>query len=180
MLLNSHLDGDAHISAIVRACNFHLYQLERVRCYISDETCHLVVLALVISGLDYCNALLVGASQHQLDKLQRLQNCAARLVVRPRTPRRAVHVTPILQVLYKLCVLVHYCVYGLGPPYLSELLQYHVRDSYLHQPSAMQPRLHQPRRRVGRSGLGVAGPQVWNSLPASLRETSCISDLKVV
>ena len=45
VLQDSHLDGDAHISSIVRSCNFHLYQLARVRCYISDEACRLAVLA---------------------------------------------------------------------------------------------------------------------------------------
>ena len=79
--------------------------LARVRCYISDEACHLTVLALVVSRLDYCNALLAGASQHQLEKLQRLQNRAARLVARPHTPSGgAVHVTPILQRLHWLPV----------------------------------------------------------------------------
>ena len=43
VLPDSHLDGDVHISSIVRLCNFHLYQLARVRCCISDEACHLAV-----------------------------------------------------------------------------------------------------------------------------------------
>ena len=73
-LRDSHLSVDAHISAIVRSFNFHLYELARVCCCISVKTCRFPVLALVISRLDYYNALLVGASQHQLDKLQRLQD----------------------------------------------------------------------------------------------------------
>ena len=160
-----------------------------MRCYISDEACRLAVLALVVSRLDYCNALLAGASQHLLDKLQRIQNRAARLVVRPRAPRRGVvHITPILQelhwlpvrqrVLYKLCVLVHHCVYGVGPSYLSELLQCYVRDCRLRQPPAIKLRQYQPRRKVGRVGFGVAGPQVWNSLPVPLRETGSFPDFK--
>ena len=187
MLQDSHLDGDTHISSIrVRSCNFHLYQLARVRCYISDEACRLAVLALVISRLDYCNALLVGASQHQLEKLQRLPNCAARLVARPHTqPGGVVHVTPILQRLHwlsvcqrglcKVCVLVHHCVHGVGPCYLSELLQHHVRDCCLRRPSATQVGQHQPRRRVGRVSFGVAGPQVWNSLPVSVRDSDSLT-----
>ena len=189
VLQDSHLDGDAHISFIVRSCNFHLHQLARVRCCISDEACRLTVHALVVSRLDYSNALLAGASQHQLEKLQRLQNRAAWLVARPHTPPGGVvHVTPILQrlhwlpvrqrVLYKVCVLVHHCVHGVGPSYLSELLQHHVRNCRLRRPSATQLRQHQSRRRVGRVSSGVAGPQVWNSLSFSVRETGSLSDFK--
>ena len=189
VLQDSHLDGDAHISSIIRSCNFRQCQLARVCCYISDEACRLAMLALVVSRLGYCNALLARASQHQLEKLQWLQNCAARWVAHPHTlPGGVVHVTPILQwlhwlpvcqrVLYKVCVLVHHCVHGVGPSYLSELLQHHVGDCRLRRPSAMQLRQHQARWRVGRVSFGMAGPQVWNSLPVSLQEIGSLSDFK--
>ena len=66
------------------------------------------------------------------------------------------------------CVLVHYCVHGVGPSYLSELLQHYVRDRRLRRPAAMQLTQHQPRRKVGQASFGVAGPLVWYSLPLSL------------
>ena len=190
VLQDSHLDGDAHISSIVRSCNFHLYQLARVRRYISDEACRLAVLALVVSRLDYCNALLAGVSQHQLGKLQRLQNRAARLVARPHTPPGGVvHVTPILQrlhwlpvrqrVLYKVCLLVHHCVHDVGPFYLSELLQHHVRDCLPPPPTFCNAAQTTPAQTESWAGeLWGGRVQVWNSLPVSLRETGSLSDFK--
>ena len=150
------------------------------------------MLALVVSRLHYCNALLAGASQHQLEKLQRLQNRVARLVARPHTlPGGVVHITPIS------------CSDCTGFLYTSEFSTKFVylfttacmvwvlptcQNCYsttsgtgrLRRPSATQLRQHQPRRRVGRVSFGVAGPQVWNSLPVSLRETGSLSDFKAL
>ena len=41
-----------------------------------------VVTVLVLSNLDYCNAILSGATDFQRGRLQRLQNRAARLITR--------------------------------------------------------------------------------------------------
>ena len=46
----------------------------------------LLIHSLVISRLDYGNGLLYGVSDKLLDKLQRVQNAAARVVVKAITP----------------------------------------------------------------------------------------------
>ena len=40
-----------------------------------------VVNSFVISRVDYCNSLLAGVPRYQLDRLQSVQNTAARLIV---------------------------------------------------------------------------------------------------
>ena len=61
-VLDYQLVTDAHVTAVVKSCNFHLYQLSRVRHFITDEACKLVVHALVTSRLEFCSSLLVGTS----------------------------------------------------------------------------------------------------------------------
>ena len=39
----------------------------------------ILVQALVLTKLDYCNSLLTGAAKYQLDKMQRIQNMACRI-----------------------------------------------------------------------------------------------------
>ncbi len=55
-------------------------------------TTQLLVQALVISRLDYCNALQAGLPSNTIKPLQIIQNAAARLVF--NKPKRA-HVTPL-------------------------------------------------------------------------------------
>lgn len=165
--MDSHLAGGPLVSAVVKSCNFHLWQISRVRRYISEGTCRLAVLALVTSRLDYCNSLLAGCQESHLSHLQRVKNRAARLVARPRVPRgEIVNITPFLQqlhwlpvrqrVIYKLCVLVYNCLHGTGPAYLSELIQRRVRDSRLRQPSGLPLVVPRTKRKVGKVEFGTA------------------------
>jgi hypothetical protein len=189
VVFDSQLKCDSRVSAVVKSCNFHLCQISRIRRYISDDACRLAVLALVSSRLDYCNSMLAGTQETHLDRLQRIQNRAARLITRPHVPRGEIlHVTPILEqlhwlpvrqrVVYKLCVLVYHCVTGTGPQYLTELLQHYTREARLRQPSALKLVVPRTRRVVGRVGFGFAGPVAWNSLPPPLRNIDSLPQFK--
>ena len=80
--------------------------------------------AFIDCRLDYCNALLYGIADCQLQRLQSVQNAAAWLVT---GLRRTEHITPALKslhwlpirqrVTYKLATLVHKCVNGRAPEY---------------------------------------------------------------
>ena len=103
-VLDCQLVRDAHVSTVVKSGNFHLYQLSRVRHFITDEACKLAVHALVMSRLDFCNSLLVNwYFRKNLDKLQKLQHRIARLVARPRAaPAQVIHVSRVLQQVHRL------------------------------------------------------------------------------
>jgi len=57
-----------------------MYQIGRIRNYLSEDAVTMMVNAQVISRLDNFNALLVGLPDELLHKLQLVQNNAARLV----------------------------------------------------------------------------------------------------
>ena len=62
-----------------------------------DQATQTLVCSLVLSRLDYCNSLLSGCPQYLLDKLQKVQNAAARLV---RKAKKSDHIHPILETLH--------------------------------------------------------------------------------
>ena len=53
-----------------------------------------IVNAFVISRIDYCNSILYGLSTIEHEKLQRVQNIAARLIT---GSSRRDHITPVLK-----------------------------------------------------------------------------------
>ena len=81
------------------------------------------------SKLDICNSLLYGLPQYLIDRLQAVQDCAARLVFRSR---KHDHITPILKQLhwlpvysrikYKILLLTFKALHGLAPSYITEML----------------------------------------------------------
>ena len=60
--------------------NFHLRNLSRFRRYIDQSTCAHAVRSLILSRLDYGNSMLGGVSVTDVQRLQILQNRAARLI----------------------------------------------------------------------------------------------------
>jgi len=83
-------------------------------------------LPLVHSKLDYCNSLYYNLPKSQINRLQQIQNCLARTVV--KAPRSS-HITPILRSLhwlkinecieYKLLSLTYKFLTTSQPDYLS-------------------------------------------------------------
>ena len=88
-----------------------------------------MVNSFIVSKLDYCNSLLAGCNKQLVDKLQRVLNCAARVIF---GGDRRDHVTPLLRdnlhwlrarerITFKLCLLVYKAINGLAPSYLQDL-----------------------------------------------------------
>jgi len=75
---------------------------------------------------------------------------------------------------YKLCVLVHRCLNGAAPQYLSELIQrLSDVDSRRRLRSASTAEVLVPathRSTIGDHAFAVAGPRAWNNLPVDLRQ----------
>ena len=71
-----------HVNYTSRTARFHLRNISRIRRYISEESCKLVVQSLVTSRLDYSNGLLYGIPQSAVSISQSVQNSAARIVTK--------------------------------------------------------------------------------------------------
>ena len=84
---------EKQVNAICKSCYYQIRYIGSIRPYITTEACKTLVQTLVISRLDYGNALLYGNSLTPNSRLQRIQNCAARLVTRTR---KREHITPVL------------------------------------------------------------------------------------
>ena len=131
MKLDPHLTYDNHIIHLSKTAFFHLKNIAKPRPSLTLPDAEKLIHAFVSSRLDYCNALLFGIHNKNLQKLQYIQNSAARVLMRVRKHE---HITPVLQSLhwlpitsriqYKLALLTHQCLYGNAPAYLQELLLY--------------------------------------------------------
>ena len=69
-----------HVAKTAAACFYHLRRLRQIRRHVGEEVTTRLVIALVISRLDYCNSLLAGLPRCTIEPLQRVQNIAARLI----------------------------------------------------------------------------------------------------
>ena len=78
-MFDAELKMTDHVSHVLKVGYFNLRQLRTIRKYLTPMAIKILIHASVISRIDYANALLHGIPETQLSRLQRLQNCAARL-----------------------------------------------------------------------------------------------------
>ena len=76
---DKHKSMDVHVGKVCSKAFRGLYNIRQIRKFLSLESTKALVHAVVKSHLDYCNSLLVGIPQHQLQRLQRILNAAARV-----------------------------------------------------------------------------------------------------
>ncbi len=99
VLLDSNLSFENHISHVTKTAFFHLRNIAKLRNMLSVSDAEKLVHAFMTSRLDYCNALLGGCPASSINKLQIVQNAAARVLTRSR---KYDHITLILQSLHWL------------------------------------------------------------------------------
>ena len=87
------------VNQTVKTCYHHLKIISRIRRNLTSEACAAAVRALVLSRLDHANSLLVGVPKAVLQRLQVLQNNAARLI---QDVSGRAHITPVLRDLHWL------------------------------------------------------------------------------
>ncbi len=93
VVIDDKLNFSDHIAKTARSCRFALYNIRKIRPFLSEHATQLLVQALVLSRLDYCNALLAGLPANSIKPLQLIQNAAARLIF--NEPKKRTHVTPL-------------------------------------------------------------------------------------
>ena len=79
------LSMNSPINKVCNASFYYLHNIRWIRKYLSRDSSETLVHTFVSSRLDYCNSLLYGLPQVQINKIQRIQNAAARLILKQPT-----------------------------------------------------------------------------------------------
>ncbi len=121
---------------------FALHNIRKIRPFLTEHAAQLLVQALVISRLDYCNALLAGLPSNTIKPLQMIQNAAAQPVF--NEPKRA-HVTPLFvslhwlpvaaRIQFKTLMLSYKTTTGSAPTYFHSLLRIYIPSRSLRSAS---------------------------------------------
>jgi len=140
-----------------------------------------LVHAFITSRLDYCNSMYAHCHISTRQRLQRVQNRAARLVLSAPPCRSSL---PLLQQLhwlhtearisYKLCCLMYRVVHGAAPSYLTELCK-PCLDTRLRSTSRGNFIILRSNRHLADHSFSVAAPAAWNRLPTNIRNCSTLA-----
>ena len=80
IILDSALTFENHVKDVVETCTVHMHAQRRLRRPVTRDVANTLSYNTVDSRIDYCNALLFGATDKVFDMNQRVQNNLARIV----------------------------------------------------------------------------------------------------
>ena len=120
---------------INRPCSsafYHLYNMRRIKKYLSRPVTESLVHAFITSRVDYCNSLLYGLPNSHVMKLQRIQNAAAGgWFCHVTLLLFNLHWLPISYcIMFKILFLTFQCLYGQAPTYLIDLITIKKQSRY--------------------------------------------------
>ena len=98
---DEHLLIKSYISNFCKAASFSLNRIGALRNYLDKSSLEQLVHAFISSKLDYCNALLYGLPDREINRLQSIQNGTVRLV---SGDKRFEYIVPVLMILHWLPV----------------------------------------------------------------------------
>jgi len=177
------MKSHSHISKTASACFFHLRRLRQLRGVVTYEVMKQLVTSLVLSRLDYCNSELFGLPASTLAPLQRVQNVAARLVLRLdhradiKHALQRLHWLPVkARIQFKIATVMHAILNQRGPAiaYLNNIIKFNREESGRRHAS---PFLYNQRSCChddtdpvhGKRAFSVCGPSIWNQIPPHIR-----------
>jgi len=175
-----------HVNNVCKRGYYQLKKIRQVRKYLDNNSAEELVHSFVTSNIDYCNALLYGTPKCVTNKLQKLQNTAARVIC---NASKYDHATPLLKSLhwlpvkqriqYKIALLTYKCLNDLAPDYLCDLIERYKPSRSLR--SSQQLLLNVPRCRtitLGPRAFTSAAPRIWNGLPNDVRCSKTLESFK--
>ena len=183
--LDTNLNMQLHIKEKCLVASRNLNMIRRIRKHLTTESCRLLVQSLVISHLDYCNAVFAGLPTSSLLPMQSIQNQAAKVVLQKRkfdsasSCLKELHWLPIVKrIQFKVLCLVYKCIHNHAPAYLKQLIQF--RKSTYNTRSSCNPPLSLPRTHTsfGSRAFCSIGPKLWNDLPDSVKSNSSFTSFK--
>ena len=129
LTLDCHLTMNAHVSKIARTCYFDMRRLASIRRFLTSTATATLVSAVVLSRIDCCSSLLFSSTHDVTSHLQRMQNYAARVILRlPKSSCITTHLLSLnwlpvkVRSTYKIACLCYHCHSITAPSNVADML----------------------------------------------------------
>ena len=152
-----------------------------MKTILTTKQLQILVQAVVVSLLDYCNGLYFECSQSLINQLQLIQNKACRVIFGLKNKdsveekMKLMHWLKVEQrIEFKIILLVYKSLNEMAPLYLTELFSHYIASSSNRSSKILIPRQYMQCTRA----FQTAGPRLWNQLPADIRDCHTIGIFK--
>ena len=171
LILDEELSFECQINKVVKGCYGTIKDLSQIKGFLTEEQLKQLVASYIFSLMDYCNALYYGINANLTMKLQRVQNCAARLVSKARIPSGQTDkvlsdlhwLKAKFRSVYKILLITHNCLNQNAPKDVMAMLNFgeSARTMKLQETSY--------KNKYGERAFSHVAPKLWNLLPKDIR-----------
>ena len=190
--LRSYIDDkltmNSHINKVCNASFYYLHNIRRIRKHQSRDSLETLIHTFVSNRLDYRNSLLYGLPHIQIDKIQRVQNTAAKLIF--EQPKFC-HITPVLfqlhwppikyRIEFKILLMTFKAIPGMAPDYICKLISRRKSTGYSLR-SSKKFMLEVPSSKIlptlACRAFCYVAPKLWNNLPGEISGLDSLSNFK--
>ena len=185
VLLYSNLTFNDHVAFTASSCMARLGQINRVKHAFDRSTLSIIINALVFSKLFYCCNVWSNTIEYNLNRIQAVQNFAARIM---SNTRKYDHISPILNELkwlpvrqhlyYRHAIMAFKCMTGCVPD--SIFSKYIQRASITKRATRNSQMIQIPlyRSAAGQRTFYFRTVKLWNSLGPALKLKPTLNDFK--
>ena len=185
VIFDPSLSFDAHITSLVSSCFSKLGQISRAKHAFNKELLIAIINALVFSKLYYCSSVWSSTTNKNIEKLQLVQNFAARICC---GVRKFDHITPALkdlrwmpvkqQLYLRDATLTFKCMAGCAPEYLTKLFTTREQTSGRSTRNCQKLQIPLFKTSTGQKSFIFRAVTIWNNLPQSLKLSMNFKDFK--
>ena len=180
MTIDNKLDWSSHIDKLTKKVASGIGAIKRIRHLVPQATLHLIYQALIQPHFDYCNIVWGNCGITLLNKIQKLQNRAARVLTYSNYDADAGHLFELLgrtnlasQQQIQRATMVYKSLHGLAPDYLCYKFErretaYNLRDS------ENKLNVSLSRTNYYKNSFSYKGATLWNSLPRDIRQAESL------
>ena len=186
IIIDDRLDWSSHIEKLIKKVASGIGAVKQVRHLVPQTTLKSIYQALIQPHFDYCNSVWGNCGSTLQDKLQKLQNRAARVLTFSNYDTNAGHLFNILgwknlkcQQQLQRATMVYRSLHGLAPNYLSS--RFEKRETiYCLRDSDNKLKVPLPRTNYYQRGFTYSGATLWNSLPCEARQAESLGKFKYI
>ena len=184
--IDDKLTWSAQIDYIAKKISSALGGLRRARPFVPMDTLILIYQALIQPLFDYCDVVWEQINKDLTERLQKLQNRAARIITRSDYEVRSADI--LEQLKWDNLSVRRYkhkamCMYKImndkAPNHLKRLFKFNkANDLYDFRDKKLKLSLPKPRTESLKKSLSYSGATLWNDLPYKVRSADSLASFK--
>ena len=185
ILIDNNMAWHSHIDKLSKKIASGIGAIKRIRPFVSPEILHYIYNALVQPHFDYCSIVWGNCGKTLSERLQKLQNRAARILTSSSYDADARFLLQqlgwkdlITQRQIQVALMVFKALNDLAPDHLSSMFTERSTSGYVLRDSTNKLNVPLPKTNYLKRSFSYRGATVWNSLPCNLRQEKSLNRFK--